>query len=967
MAASEPTDPAAVDLSLDDRRKERKRLKARHTAIVKQIDAHIRGRLSRSELVSLVAEMNGLTDLCVRCNEGIRSLTITDDNVAAATKWTEDVLLVAAACRERADHYLLQRADDVSSVVSSRSSVAAAYQVRRSALKTELERVKLQHEQAERQRQLQLAHERERFKEEQEQLMLKREIEALDEEELSLCADEDLHTRPAGPFSYSDKVEPWLSASGAPKNDNGFPSSDVLGTTQRAQNRFPSDQRRPSATSIVHDGASAVQAVDVIQPRTGGPLPIPFVLDKDNMNLSSTPAVPPTQSLHLCHSLLASRLPKMEIPKFSGRARDWPMFITSFRQSVHDVLDSDADRLNILRELLSDGVKGSVSKYLYHPKCYQELLCVLERRYGNPQKIVHACLKSIEALPTWKDFDLPGLRRFSNELQGIVATLSLGDHCAELESAGNLMAVVKRMPERLRDDWGRHVVEHYSRQRPSLCDLSDWLETRTEAAEMVSDESDDEARAKPVHAGRRFRRPSVYTAVVRHTEQPPVRDGPAVGAPSGHPCVVCRGNHRLARCKTFQEMPIEKRADVIKANNCCYRCLENDHVSRNCSSRQRCRKNGCNALHHPLFHGAPRLYPARPCSASRTTEQPPEPFAGAVKQRPRAAKWACMLPIVPLLVAGRDGRMIRTMALLDKGSEVSMIRLDLADKLHLTGPTESCRFATFHANDPTLSVRRVSFTVRSQDGLFELNIEDAYAVPKLHLNRKAVDIKDIVSRFEYLREIERELPLTGGEVAVLIGIDNPSAHEIIQYRTDPDRPRSPQATLTPFGWCLVGPFAPYSGLHSRKCFGITLADTSDGSSLSEMMERFFDVDIFGMKPKDLDITSPDERRALRILEATTRFTGERYEAGLLWKTDDPRLPDNRLAALKRFYALERRLMSDPCLAAKYVAVIEEYLRHDHAKILTTEEANTRPSAKQITRRLRRRRQIEGHLAQYRVT
>ncbi|KFD46208.1 hypothetical protein M513_12908 [Trichuris suis] len=222
-----------------------------------------------------------------------------------------------------------------------------------------------------------------------------------------------------------------------------------------------------------------------------------------------------------------------------------------------------------------------------------------------------------------------------------------------------------------------------------------------------------------------------------------------------------------------------------------------------------------------------------------------------------------------------------------------MIRLDVSDKLHLTGPTESCRFTTFHANDPTFTVRRVSFTVRSQDGLFELNVDDAYAVPKLHLNRKPVDIKDIVSRFEYLRDIEHELPLTGGEVTVLIGIDNPSAHEVIQYRTDPDRPRSPHATLTPFGWCLVGPFAPYTETHTKKCFGVTLANNPDRPSLNELMERLFDVDIFGIQPKEIDIASPDEQRALRILETTIRFTGERYEAGLLWKTDYPRLPDNR--------------------------------------------------------------------------
>uniref|UniRef100_A0A5S6Q5X3 Uncharacterized protein n=1 Tax=Trichuris muris TaxID=70415 RepID=A0A5S6Q5X3_TRIMR len=338
---------------------------------------------------------------------------------------------------------------------------------------------------------------------------------------------------------------------------------------------------------------------------------------------------------------------------------------------------------HMLRELLTDDVKRLVSMYLYDPTCYDELMRILECRYGNPDKIIHTCLKSIEALPSWRDFDLPGLQRFSDELQGVVTTLSLGNHQVEIESAGNLMAVVKKMPERLRDDWGRNEVENYSHRRPNLRDLSDWLEIRKEAAEA-----------------------------------------------------------------------------------------------------------------------------------------------------------------------------------------------------------------------------------------------------------------DVVSRFEYLRDIQHELSYTR-DVTILIGIDNPLAHEVFQCRTDPYRKRSPHATLTPSGWCLVGPYAPYHEVNDRRCFGITLAGDTGHPSVSELLERFFEVDIFGIKPSRLDVASPDERRALRILETTTRFTGERYEAGLLWRFDDTRLPDNRQASLKRFYALERRLIADPYLAAKCTEVIEEYLRCDHAKVLTVEEANVR--------------------------
>ena len=36
--------------------------------------------------------------------------------------------------------------------------------------------------------------------------------------------------------------------------------------------------------------------------------------------------------------------------------------------------------------------------------------------------------------------------------------------------------------------------------------------------------------------------------------------------------------------------------------------------------------------------------------------------------------------------------------------------------------------------------------------------------------------------------------------------------------------------------------------------------------------------------------SEDEQRAIKTLEQTTRFTGERYEVGLLWREEEVKLP-----------------------------------------------------------------------------
>ncbi|KFD45772.1 hypothetical protein M513_13350 [Trichuris suis] len=413
---------------------------------------------------------------------------------------------------------------------------------------------------------------------------------------------------------------------------------------------------------------------------------------------------------------LRSRLPKLEIPRFAGDPMEWPMFSSAFHQSVHSVLNSDADRLCILRELLAPQVRKAMAKYLYDPRQYTQALEVLQRRYGDPQRLVRACLKSVAALRPWHDFDYDRLRAFSDELQSIVSVLSLGGHEVEICSSTNVNTVVKKMPRQLRDEWGQFVTRSIRPRFPSLQDLSDWISERREAADMITDESDDPPCGVQRSLYDKKRRPRMVAAAT-------LPDASALA------CPLCGGAHLLPSCPTFIRMRMERRAEVVRTKGCCYRCLQPGHTAKRCNTRSRCSETGCRAAHHPMLHGAPRLFDKKEPSETTRREQN-EPFAGAVcDEKPLH----CLLPIVPLVLVAPDGRCYRTRALLDSGSEVSMIHMDVANALGLKGARESCRFTTFHDQQRTLSVRRVSFRIKSTDGLYTEDIEDAYAVPKLQL------------------------------------------------------------------------------------------------------------------------------------------------------------------------------------------------------------------------------------------
>ena len=108
----------------------------------------------------------------------------------------------------------------------------------------------------------------------------------------------------------------------------------------------------------------------------------------------------------------------------------------------------------------------------------------------------------------------------------------------------------------------------------------------------------------------------------------------------------------------------------------------------------------------------------------------------------------------------------------------------------------------------------------------------------------------------------------------------------------------------------------------------------------DQIERFSKIEDYGAaKASDLPL-SIEDRRALKILEDTTTFIYGRYEVGLLWKKDEPQLPNNRALTERRAEMLRRRLTRAGYeeIAAKYRAVMTEYISKGYARKRTGEEA-----------------------------
>ena len=145
---------------------------------------------------------------------------------------------------------------------------------------------------------------------------------------------------------------------------------------------------------------------------------------------------------------------------------------------------------------------------------------------------------------------------------------------------------------------------------------------------------------------------------------------------------------------------------------------------------------------------------------------------------------------------------------------------------------------------------------------------------------------------------------------------------------------------TSFGWCVAGPTNRKEDENkpvALSVFEFDWAEDKRDMKLHEQVERFWTLESNGFR-SDATSNSLEDERALEILKRTTKLKDGKYEVGLLWRNDNPELPNNRVQAEKRLQQLKRRFQRSPEFAAQYKTVMNDYIDKGYAVKLSEEEA-----------------------------
>lgn len=276
-----------------------------------------------------------------------------------------------------------------------------------------------------------------------------------------------------------------------------------------------------------------------------------------------------------------------------------------------------------------------------------------------------------------------------------------------------------------------------------------------------------------------------------------------------------------------------------------------------------------------------------------------------------------------------------TYAMLDDGSEHTMLLPEAASQLGLEGTPEELSLRTIRRDVQVLRGACVSFHLSpagQQKRSFK--ITHAFTSPHLYLAERSYPIRSLQKKYKHLvglplEQFARVKPL------ILIGADHPHLLTPIE----PVRlglPGGPAAIHTRLGWTLQGPARlVQQTLSEQQCLFTTVSPQT--TELMANVQKLWQMDVLPFRSDKVVTRSKEDQEAVEMLEAKTarvEIKGVlRYATPLLRKRQMPLFQATKEAVMPSLRSTWKRLARDPQLAEAYCEKICKLVRAGPVKKL----------------------------------
>ncbi|PFX17955.1 hypothetical protein AWC38_SpisGene17711 [Stylophora pistillata] len=640
-------------------------------------------------------------------------------------------------------------------------------------------------------------------------------------------------------------------------------------------------------------------------------------------------------------------LPKKKLTVFDGDPLEYWNFIKSFETSIVNNAASESEKLMYLLQYTSGAANDTIKCCLVMDPSlgYQRARELLQERFGHPFTIASKYVTRLTEGPPLKPGDRAGLLAFADKLKDCEHTLESIGYLDEINSADNLRRIVQRLPYHLRTKFVEVADQiQQTGQRTNISHIAEFVKVKARVAnnpvfgcvvDIARDRSENERR-KPKSRSATLTGERVSTFNTQETKSGGRQSPPPFFKPASFmKCPSCSGDHSFARCRCFKNKTFEERLEIMKKAQLCFNCFKYGHIGVGCLAKGACEVPGCKRRHHTLLH--PPSPPPAVGGSDRVADKGTQaesvaPFQSGQTYSTSAGEGKVCLRVVPVKVRSHDdaSKIIETYALLDGGSDISLCDEKLAMDLGVHGRQKTFYLTTQEKTDSPRVGQVLSLVVESLDGSDRVDIVRLWTVDKLNASGRTIPSEQDPKQWPHLRDIK--LPSTSEkEVRLIIGTNVPDAFWVLKEKRG--NKGEPYAIRAPLGWTLMGPMHKNIGgeCHLNVNFvGSAEPVGEKNDCLMHQLERFWEVENYGVVPQSKLSMSVEDKRALAVMEQSGKLEHGHYQIGLPWRKYPPVLPYNRCMAEKRLLELKGRFMQDGELLKNYKTTTEQYLTKGHA-------------------------------------
>ena len=276
-------------------------------------------------------------------------------------------------------------------------------------------------------------------------------------------------TLPVSSLRVTDRPPTFTSSSVFPVGSSrafAGPSSRVPGSLGLARTAScdPAHLYTPGpvythATQALGSVGSTSHGTVFCHASTGAQTPSPLIEDPRHV----LPSLHPTSECFLAtitatmEKMSANHdLPSLQVLKFNGSPERYPLFRQRFHQMVESKSLDEQTKMARLLQFLEGPALRAVQRYEAVSGGLAKSLEVLQNRFGQPFKIVRACIDTLTKGPAIAPHDKEGLQRYADLAQVMYDTPeSMG--CLGEMNTDSLEKVVLRLPKWLQDKFREHL------------------------------------------------------------------------------------------------------------------------------------------------------------------------------------------------------------------------------------------------------------------------------------------------------------------------------------------------------------------------------------------------------------------------------------------------------------------------------------------------------------------------------